>query len=306
MKGKFTKRFLAMLMAATMVFSMGIVASAAEKSDTDVKTDTDGDKDITDPDIDPDLSKGVKLPSGNVLAVNGENVTLFPVAGALTEDDYLAAIDAAVAEGASTIVAVITLENMSTISATVVGELKDNGLGINILVVKSFSVDENELAHLGASAYAWMIPEVTNAVALNPALAVNPENSEAAKLVDGKSLVVDFAQNGAIPGLAQIGVATTAEDVNGINNPVLYYYNPESKVLEKQDNEVQVGDGETDFMLEHCSTYVIADKDAKAVTNVNASNPQTGDSAPIALFAVAMVIALGAAAVVVIRKRRVA
>lgn len=304
MKGKLTKRFLALLMVMTMIFSMSLVAGAAEKSPQSPNKPTTK---PSNPEVDVDITGGKVLASGNVALASDENDTvyLYPVSGEITEADYIAAIDLAIENGLSNITALISAEHMNVISANVFTALKEEGLGINLLIVTGLDMSDKSSIDYN-NAYGWMIPEVTNAVAFDPALTVNPENSNAAKLVEGKSIVVDFAQNGAIPGLAQVGVATSSEDVKGIDNPVLYYYNPETKVLEKQDNEVQIGEGETDFILEHCSTYVIADKDAKAVTSVNASNPQTGDSAPIALFAVAMVIALGAAAVVVIRKRKAA
>lgn len=303
MKGKFAKKFLSLLIVMTMVFSMGLMASAAEVATPESPTEDDGN--LNPPQFEePDAED--YLESGNALVAANGVVTLLPVAGELTDDDFFAAIDAAVEEGVDVIYAVMSTGSMSVISADVFAEMKENGIGLNILAVTDFNL-ENITTMDEYAAYAWMIPEITDAVALNPALEVNPEDSEAAKLINGTSVVVDFEQSGKLPGLSQIGVAASADEVKGINDPVLYYYNESAKTLEKQDNEVAIGEGEVDFMINHCSTYVVADKSAavkNGQTTVKAA--QTGDSAPIALYVVAAVIALGAAAVVVIRKRKAA
>lgn len=285
MKGKMFKRLVATLMATTMVLGMSIVSSAARKTATDAE-----------------LKQGVQLASGNEVKASDGVLTLAPTAGELSEDDYLDLISLAVNSGGEykNLGVQVYEDQINTISANVFAELKKNNLGLTVVVGNGAGVS-----------YGWIFDKITNAVAFNPALTVNPENSEnIASLVNGKSYIVDFDQNGKLPGLAQVGIWYNDDEVEGIDSPALYYYNAEKKSLEVQDNNIEIADGVVVFELAHCSTYVVANKNAVVSANdknnVKASNPQTGDSAPIALFAVAMVIALGAAAVVVIRKRRVA
>ena len=70
---------------------------------------------------------------------------------------------------------------------------------------------------------------------------------------------VSFAHSGDLPGTATVQVPLTQQlDTN--EELGLYYIDEETGKLELQETEVTVADGNLQFDIEHCSSYLVAAK----------------------------------------------
>lgn len=102
---------------------------------------------------------------------------------------------------------------------------------------------------------------------------------EKMNLSDKASVQLDFDFAGELPGPTNISVNVARRFDNGAKI-TLFYYNPETGVLENQNQTAVVENGYVQFTFTHCSQYVLVETDAAAVETVTAdtASPKTGDN----------------------------
>lgn len=132
-------------------------------------------------------------------------------------------------------------------------------------------------------------------------------------------LVLDFAHEGALPGMASIYVKASELFADGADVG-LYCYNTEAKRFERAQAEVKVEGGYASFAIDHCSTWALSSDDlsAYAVEETNtpraikqadtiAVNAEEGQGIdPMLIIGAAALIAAAAVvvAVVVVRRKK--
>lgn len=102
---------------------------------------------------------------------------------------------------------------------------------------------------------------------------VSPNRDAIAAKVKGENvMVITFAENGVLPGAAKVTVNLGSAWANK-NNLFVYYYNPQTKKVEKIDGNLKADSkGNVTFTITHCSDYFVADKDLIAAGVI----PKTG------------------------------
>ncbi len=84
----------------------------------------------------------------------------------------------------------------------------------------------------------------------------------------GNGLIIDFAENGLLPGKALIKIKAdyTLRDYVGESDLYVYYYNEDGGGLEAIANKINISeDGFYEFYITHNSRYLISSKKAKSV-----------------------------------------
>ena len=132
-----------------------------------------------------------------------------------------------------------------------------------------------------------------------------------------KSITVDFAFEGTLPGKTDVTLDLSAAGFANNATVYLYYYNPQTKQLEKSATGTYV-DGYATFTITHCSQYLVTDKELagagkddtpitppaspKAPSTAPTKAPKTGDNNAVALYVV--LCGLGVAVVAVAKRKR--
>jgi len=90
----------------------------------------------------------------------------------------------------------------------------------------------------------------------------SPNKDAIAAKVKGKNvMVITFAENGVLPGAAKVTINLGSAWANK-NNLFVYYYNPQTKNVEKIDSNLKAdSNGNITFAITHCSDYFVVDKD---------------------------------------------
>ena len=89
----------------------------------------------------------------------------------------------------------------------------------------------------------------------------NREKDDDSALNSVNSIMIDFAKNGLLPGVAKVRIKAdyALKDFIGINNLYVYYYDPESELLDPVAQQIDMTeDGYYEFYIEHNSKYMIA------------------------------------------------
>ena len=147
------------------------------------------------------------------------------------------------------------------VSGTLFDTLKGDAAA-DELTLKVWTTDE-ELAAV------WSFPkEELNTATTDANLGVDEtlSDTEAAvvesKLPEGVTAqTVSFAHSGELPGTATVQVPLT-QQLDTDEELGLYYIDEETGKLELQDTEVTVENGNLQFDIEHCSSYLVAAKSA--------------------------------------------
>ncbi|SFD16536.1 N-acetylmuramoyl-L-alanine amidase family protein [Clostridium uliginosum] len=97
----------------------------------------------------------------------------------------------------------------------------------------------------------------------------SPNESEITKLTNGTSVInLYFNYNGILPGKAKVQVDVGSEHDG--SNRYLYYYNPNTNLLELISSNVNIKKGIVTFTITHCSDYVLSETPiAGGVSNSN-------------------------------------
>ena len=102
---------------------------------------------------------------------------------------------------------------------------------------------------------------------------VSPNRAAISAKVKGENvMIITFAENGVLPGAAKVTINLGSAWANK-NNLFVYYYNPQTKKVEKIDGGLKADSkGNITFTITHCSDYFVADKDLIAAGVI----PKTG------------------------------
>ena len=124
-----------------------------------------------------------------------------------------------------------------------------------------------------------------------------------------KPITVDFAFSGVLPGTANVTLDLSTAGFADNAKVYLYYYNPQTKQLEKAAESTYV-DGYATFAMTHCSQYLVTDKELQAAGGAAATPapkatkaPKTGDNNATALYLVLCGMGVAAAGVAAKRKK---
>ena len=124
-----------------------------------------------------------------------------------------------------------------------------------------------------------------------------------------KSITVDFAFEGTLPGKTDVTLDLSAAGFANNATVYLYYYNPQTKQLEKSATGTYV-DGYATFTITHCSQYLVTDKElagagkdnTPATSPASTKAPKTGDNNAVALYVV--LCGLGVVVAAVAKRKR--
>lgn len=112
------------------------------------------------------------------------------------------------------------------------------------------------------------------------------EQSNVENAIDSlDSLVVSFASNGKLPGIAKVRIKAdyTFRNFIGTKDLYVYYYDEENEMFEPVAQKIDMtSDGYYEFFIEHNSKYIISkDKPAKKFVSNNTSNLKINNNTKI-------------------------
>ena len=134
--------------------------------------------------------------------------------------------------------------------------------------------------------------------------------NENLKNLISKGIVVDFADNGSLPGKALVRIKATKEISTILNDKVYaYFYNNQTNKFNLIDNNVtKTNDGYYEFSISHNSSYVLTNEalDAKLVTidNDNVVSFQKSNKVNILLICLGLAVCIGAVVVIIIVRKK--
>ena len=165
-------------------------------------------------------------------------------------------------------------DNALNVSGQLFDDLK--AANADALTLKVWTADEDLAA-------TWTFPKADLAQTTTDVnLGVDAElSNEETSVVDAKlpagvaAQTVSFAHSGALPGKATVQVPLTESDLPTGEDLGLYYIDPNTGALELQETDVAVTNGNLQFTIEHCSSYLVAAKDAIPQTPDTPDTPDT-------------------------------
>lgn len=162
-------------------------------------------------------------------------------------------------------------------------------------------VDFQSKDEAGNILYAWEFygMDVKNAFDMDFGISTRTEPFAGCDLFDGQqAFYIAFSHEGELPGKASVFLQVPAEMENG-SQWYLYYYDEETGEAELQADGITVENGFVTLELEHCSDYVLCEKEI-AAQQTDTGNLLSSDEEPVSDTAVKSSVNPAAAAVIVI------
>lgn len=105
------------------------------------------------------------------------------------------------------------------------------------------------------------------------------------QMVNQEKLIISFDYHGNLPLETSVRINVSDRFKDG-ENLYLYYYNPESDIIEYIAHNVKVQDGYVEFQIDHCSDYFLT----AAVVNDALNNPKSVNYIIIGLIVVVLIL----------------
>lgn len=153
----------------------------------------------------------------------------------------------------------VNIENADTLSKDIIRQIKESGKQITFNIVDndkikySWSFDGSEIKgnydkdlDLNIEFKSIYEEEIENI------------NSDIGKYY------LQFSHHGNLPSMATITVDVSEKFKDG-EYVFLYYYNEETKEIEKASHGIKVKNGYVEFVITHCSTYFLAEKELPTI-----------------------------------------
>ena len=221
--------------------------------------------------------------------------------------------------------AVATQEDTTTVIDSYI-ETSQAGETINISLPAGKKIEKDSLKKamdkgvkitIPTTTAKWSFDKIVNPIDFDPTVTVGKNvNADVTKAISGvkisdtmKYTEVSFAFDGTLPGTAKVELDLSDAGFTDGQKVLLYYLNPETNKFEKTGEAVYKA-GVAAFDFNHCSDYIVTSEalPAEIVANTTppvtaGTNVKTGDTSPIAICVVALVLA-GAALAVIYKKKR--
>ncbi len=129
------------------------------------------------------------------------------------------------------------------------------------------------------------------------------------KEITNNGYIINFAENGELPGKATIRLKATEEMRQFFKNKkaYLYYYDEKNKKYTLIENSLTIKDGYYEFTLNHNSKYILTDKkiDKKtAVVDENIVDFQNSNNTNIAIILISVLLIIAVIIFILLMKKR--
>ena len=298
MKSKLLKRIGALAVAMTLVFANGIFASAAP----DIATSGNASSEVaTDGNAGQDQNKPGDQ-TNTVISAPTHNVK--------TNDELTDAIKTGINQAEAGTTVSVDVPDGLKVSKSVFEAAKNKGVKLQIKSKSSTAVWNFADYSALSDSMKDFDPTVTIGEKIQ---AINDALGKLTVPAGMKSITVDFAFEGTLPGKTDVTLDLSAAGFANNATVYLYYYNPQTKQLEKSATGTYV-DGYATFTITHCSQYLVTDKElagagkdntpapSPAPTKAPTKAPKTGDNNAVALYVV--LCGLGVAVAAVAKRKR--
>lgn len=209
---------------------------------------------------------------------------------------------------------VVNIDNADTLTKDLINQIKDSGKKV------SFNILDNDKVK-----YSWsfdgskILETYEDDINLNIEFKSDYEAQIEGVMANVNKFYLQFSHHGDLPSLATMTVDVSDKFKDG-DYVYLYYYNEETNTIEQASQGVKVENGYVEFVITHCSTYFLADKEVE-ITNDNNENKNesqqtpskedsnnivnTGDDAPVMKYTIGCAMTLFViAGCVIVKKRR--